>query len=71
MEEFFFLGLRKMNGVSKREFEACFHATVEDIYGAQLQKLVKQELLIEEEDTILLTARGIDVSNYVFGELLI
>ena len=71
MEEFFFLGLRKMNGVSKREFEACFHATVEEIYGAQLQKLVKQKLLIEEEDTILLTARGIDVSNYVFGELLI
>lgn len=71
MEEFFFLGLRKMNGVSKREFEACFHATVEDIYGAQLQKLVKQELLIEEEDAIMLTARGIDVSNYVFGELLI
>ena len=34
MEEFFFLGLRKMNGVSKREFEACFHATVAEIYGA-------------------------------------
>ncbi len=70
MEEFFFLGLRKMEGVSKTAFEKTFGITVESCYGEALEKLKKENLLIEQADRIQLTEKGIDISNYVFAELL-
>lgn len=70
MEEFFFLGLRKMEGVSKETFRKCFSKDVEKVYGENIKELCKQKLLIEDEDRIYLTKQGIDISNYVFGKLL-
>ena len=70
MEEFFFLGLRKKEGISKKEFQKYFGVDVQSCYGEKIKKLVEQELLIETEDKIALTMRGIDVSNRVFVELL-
>ena len=70
MEEFMFLGLRKMEGVSVDEFENTFGKTMEECYGEQIQSLVQQELLKQKNGRLLLTKQGIDVSNYVFGEFL-
>lgn len=69
-EEFFFLGLRKMAGVSKREYECRFGEKMEEVYGENLRRLIEQGLLREEKEHICLTGQGIDVSNYVFVELL-
>lgn len=70
MEEFMFLGLRKMNGVSIAEFENVFGKTIEECYGVQLKKLIKENLLKKKDDRVILTKHGIDVSNYVLGEFL-
>ena len=71
MEEFMFLGLRVMNGVSKQEFLKRFQLEVEDVYGQILETLEKQQLLVLENDKIALTKKGIDVSNYVFAQFLL
>lgn len=71
MEEFMFLGLRKMEGVSVTEFKNTFGKTMEECYGEQIQKLKEQGLLEQRNARIMLTKQGIDVSNYVFGEFLI
>ena len=72
MEEFMFLGLRMMEGVSPKEFEEQFGKTLQEVYGEQLEKLEKQELLIfnEEMKKYVLTLQGIDVSNQVFVEFI-
>ena len=70
MEEFMFLGLRMMIGISKQEFERNFDITIEEIYGNQIQKLESLQLLDERDDRIFLTEKGIDVSNSVFVEFL-
>lgn len=70
MEEFMFLGLRKIEGVSKQEFVNNFGQKIEAVYGDEIQKLVKQELLVEQEEYICLTEKGIDVSNYVMSEFI-
>ena len=70
MEEFLFLGLRKMQGISFKEFEETFGKTIEECYGVNLIELKGKGLLEEGEDFLRLTKKGIDVSNYVFGELL-
>lgn len=72
MEEFMFLGLRMMEGVSPEEFEKQFGKTLQETYGKQLIKLEEQGLLefCEETKNYALTLQGIDVSNQVFAEFL-
>lgn len=71
MEEFMFLGLRMAAGICRSDFRNTFGKTVEMVYGDVIQTLEKQELLKCEEDRIFLTARGVDISNYVFEQFLL
>ncbi len=90
MEEFMFLGLRVIAGVSGTEFEKRFGKTMEDVYGDVLRKHEEEGLLqIERKEDrkeaaaaepakgktniekVMLTTKGIDVSNYVFADFLL
>ncbi len=71
MEEFFFLGLRLTEGVSRKDFENRFGVAVEAVYGTRLQELEAAGLLACAEGKIRLTQRGVDVSNRVFAALLL
>lgn len=70
MEEFLFLGLRKMEGISKREFEREFGRSFEAVYEKPFEKMKKLGLLEERDGRVFLTDAGIDVSNAVFVEFL-
>ena len=70
MEEFLFLGLRLMQGVSIKEFEKKFSCSFEKVYGEVTGKLVKEGLLVKSDEWVRLTSKGIDISNYVFSEFL-
>lgn len=72
MEEFMFLGLRMMEGVSITEFEKQFGESIYDLYGKPIANLEKQGLLKFDEKTqrYALTGYGIDVSNQVFVEFI-
>lgn len=70
MEEFMFLGLRKMQGISEIEFAENFGQSIEECYGVQLKQLLAEGLLQRQGEQLMLTKRGIDVSNYVFAEFL-
>lgn len=71
MEEFMFLGLRKMEGVSRRRFREEFQTEMEEIYGTVIEELCRQGLLETAGDRLRLTRKGIDVSNYVMSEFLL
>ncbi len=77
MEEFMFLGLRMMSGVSKREFENLFGQSIDQVYPELVEKLIGEGLLkrltITEtgDERIALTDFGIDVSNQVMAEFLL
>ena len=70
MDEFIFLGLRQIKGVSKAKFQQCFGEAMEAVYQKSMRKLVREGLLIVEGDKVSLTKRGIDISNTVFVEFL-
>ena len=61
-EEYFFLGLRKMEGVDPGPYRGY--------YEKLLEKLTRQGLIVERNGRICLTDRGIDVSNYVLARFL-
>lgn len=71
MEEFMFLGLRLMKGVSGSEFLGRFGQNMWNVYGTVLEKLTEQELLEVEAPFIRLTDLGVDVSNMVLSEFLL
>ena len=70
MEEFMFLGLRLINGVSKRDFEEKFGISMCAVYGDVIEDLKKKKLLLEDE-RVRLTPYGIDISNYVMAKFLL
>lgn len=70
MEEFMFLGLRMMKGVSVKEFEEVFGKSIFDVYGRQITKYKEQHVLTVDE-RIALTDRGLDVSNMILADFLL
>lgn len=71
MEEFMFLGLRLMAGISRQQFENTFQVTLDSVYGEVLRKLKGEQLIEEVAGYVRLTEHGIDVSNYVLSEFLL
>lgn len=74
MEETMFLGLRLIRGVSYPEFARCYGQTLEEVYGEVISRNVADGLLTVREDEtgrrLMLTGRGLDVSNYVMAQFL-
>ena len=70
MEEYMFLGLRKMEGVTKSEFLKEFGCTMESKYSHVLKRMYAEGLMEESGDYVRLTDQGIDISNYVMSEFL-
>ena len=70
MEEFIFLGLRKTKGISLQEFKVTFGRALEECYGQNIKRMQEEKLVVIEKGFLRLTHKGIDISNYVFGEIL-
>ncbi len=71
IEEFMFLGLRLVEGVKKEEFYSTFGIPIEDIYGEIISKNISNNLLLDKDDHISLTSKGLDISNYVMSQFLL
>ena len=71
MEEFVFLGLRLMDGISYQDFEQAFHVDFKSVYETVLEKNRKDYFLLEDKDRLRLTKKGIDMSNYILAEFLL
>lgn len=71
MEEFMFLGLRCMSGISVAEFKENFSVSFEEVYGEITEHFVRLGLMNWQNDRVSLTIEGIDVSNSVMTEYLV
>lgn len=70
MEEFMFLGLRMMEGVSMEKFERYFGKPYMEVYGKVQERMEDKRFLINDNGYVKLTEFGIDLSNYVMSEFL-
>lgn len=71
MEEFVFMGLRLLKGISLKEFEQRFGQPLLTIYKQQVDKLQDLGFLELEGDHLALTKKGIPLGNEVFAEFLL
>ncbi len=71
MEEFMFLGLRLIEGVSEAVFKEYFGVEINEVYEEVLEKHVQNGLLVRECGRIYLSTKGLDVSNYVMADFIL
>ena len=71
MEEFMFLGLRMIRGVSRKDFINRFNSEINEIYGEVINKYVTEGYMGSDENRVWLTDKGIDVSNYILADFIL
>ena len=71
MEEFMFMGLRKINGIDENEFKKRFSMNINDVYGEILNKYIDEGLLIRKSGRIFLSEKGIEISNVIMADFLL
>ena len=72
-EEYFFIGLRLVRGVSVKGFEEQFGVTAESVYPGLMDRLIDEggaEFDENDRDHFRLTEYGMDVSNYIMVQFL-
>lgn len=71
MEEFMFMGLRKIKGVSIEKFNKKFKIPIGTVYSEVIDKYKRQNLLIEEDGNLFLSPKGIELSNMIMSDFLL
>ncbi|MEE1031721.1 MAG: radical SAM family heme chaperone HemW [Ruminococcus sp.] len=71
IEEFMYLGLRMLKGVSAKQFAAVFGIGMMQVYGEVIDKYVKMGFLEWRGDCLRFTRAGISVSNPILAEFLL
>lgn len=71
IEEFMFMGLRKIRGISISEFESRFKMDINSVYKNIIDKHIKYGTLIRNGDSLYLSRRGIQISNSVMCEFIL
>ena len=70
-EEFVFLGLRKIEGISITKYKEYFDQDIYEQYKEAIESNINKGLLILEDNRLKLTRLGIDVSNSVMSDFII
>ena len=70
IEEFIFMGLRMNEGINLDKFYEKFNVNFNQKYKNILEKLKNLNLIIEQDNNIMLTQKGKEISNTVFIEFI-
>ncbi|WP_138415694.1 radical SAM family heme chaperone HemW [Aquibacillus sediminis] len=71
IEEEMFLGLRKLEGVSKSQFQSKYAMSLTDLYREELNYLKQKGWVTETDDFIRLSEDGLLFGNEVFQQFLL
>lgn len=69
-EEFFYLGLRMVRGVSLREFKERFGVDARAVYPGVMERFIEENVARMDGERFCLTEYGLDVCNVVMAEFL-
>lgn len=68
--EYIMLGLRMNKGIRIDDFNNKFDVNFLETYKKQIEKLLNNNLIILNNNTVKLSKKGMDISNYVFEEFM-
>lgn len=70
MSEFMFMGLRKTEGVSEKDFMNRFGADIFDIFKAPLEKFIKQGVIERKNGRIYINEKMLYISNLILCDFV-
>lgn len=70
-EEFMFMGLRKLNGISLDEYESRYGEQVAETFPGVMDELIEEGLLVMDGEHIRLSTEGKLLGNQVFEKFLL
>ncbi|MCT8976257.1 radical SAM family heme chaperone HemW [Clostridium sp. CX1] len=71
MEEFMFMGLRKIDGISVDKFNIRFKKDIYLVYGDIIEKYLSEGMLIKSGERLFLSNRAIEVSNSIMSDFIL
>lgn len=71
VEEFVFMGMRLLKGIEKKRFIERFHVTMESLYEEVIQKHIEDGLLVDTDEYLRFTDKGVEFSNHVLSDFLL
>jgi len=71
IEEFMFMGLRKIDGISMKDFQKRFNVSIFNVYKDVVEKYKNKGMIIEKGDRIFLSPRGIEISNFIMSDFIL
>ncbi|MCR5628059.1 radical SAM family heme chaperone HemW [Eubacterium sp.] len=70
ISEHMILGFRLGKGISKSDFYTKFEMQLYDRFGDVINKYIANGFLIDKDDRVYLSDKGIDVSNYILADFM-
>ena len=64
------IGLRRIAGINKTEFQQRTGLTIEQLAKDQIAKMVERRWIIDEDDRIRLTRHGLMISDWIASQFL-
>lgn len=71
MEEYMFMGLRKIEGISIKDFNDRFNRDIFEIYRDVIDKYINTGHIIIKGDRLFLSMNGICISNYIMSDFIL
>ncbi|OOM06687.1 radical SAM family heme chaperone HemW [Clostridium saccharobutylicum] len=71
IEEFMFMGLRMIEGISIDCFKERFNKNIYEVYNEVIEKNINEGLLIYDSGKLYLSSKGIELSNYVMSDFIL
>lgn len=66
-----FMGLRKIDGISMKDFQKRFNVSIFNVYKDVVEKYKNKGMIIEKGDRIFLSPRGIEISNFIMSDFIL
>ncbi len=71
ISEFIFTGLRKRKGICLNDFNERFKGSIEQFFPKEIDNLLSGNWIEIKENQMMLTDRGVDVSNSIMSKFII
>ncbi len=71
ISEYCFLKFRQMQGIFIDDFEERFQVSLLSLFSAQIEQLETHALIVNDQKSIALTPKGIELSNIVFEQFIL
>lgn len=71
IEEFIFMGMRKIKGIDENEFKNRFGREIDELYRDVIIKYESEKLLERKNSRIFFTKRGVELSNRVLTDFIL